>query len=78
VVRVAARCEDGRIVIEIGDDGRGFTLPADGGRGLANMRGRAAALGGELLLRSSPGQGTTVTLVLRADAWAGPQPDAIS
>ena len=42
---------------------------ADGegsGQGLRNMRDRAAAIGGALSLRSSPGSGTSVEVVLRA------------
>ena len=37
-----------------------------GGRGLSNMRERAAALGGTLRIESAPGRGTVVSLRLRA------------
>ena len=37
-----------------------------GGQGLRNMRERAAAIGGALSLRSAPGSGTSVEVVLRA------------
>lgn len=36
------------LVIEVGDDGRGCTQPADAGHGLTGMAERAAALGGTL------------------------------
>ncbi len=50
--------EAARIVVE--DDGGGFvpTAGGDGGRGLVGMRERLDTLGGELTLRSAPGEGT--------------------
>ncbi|MFI5182255.1 MAG: two-component regulator propeller domain-containing protein [Thermoanaerobaculia bacterium] len=58
-----------RLVFRLTDDGRGFVLGAPeaperlvGGRGLRNMRTRAAALGGTLRVESTPGKGTVVTL----------------
>jgi signal transduction histidine kinase len=51
------------VVMEVRDDGRGFDGPRRGGRGLANMRDRAARLGGELTV--TPGApGTVVRLWL--------------
>lgn len=46
------------IEIEIADDGRGFDVDAvpRGGKGLANMHERAAALGAVLQITSAPGQ----------------------
>lgn len=54
--------EDDEIVLEVEDDGRGFDpdAPAVGGRGLASLRERAAALGGRLEIRSATGEGTAV------------------
>jgi signal transduction histidine kinase len=54
--------EDGRVVLTVRDDGRGFD-PATvrPGEGLRNMEDRLAALGGALEVRSSPGGGTSVT-----------------
>ena len=52
------------IVAEVRDDGRGFdtaTPPSSrGGRGLGNMRARAARLGGTWNISSAPGRGTAV------------------
>jgi signal transduction histidine kinase len=64
-VSVATRCEGDRVLIDVADDGRGMADSGDrsGGHGLANMRRRAQALGGELLLKATA-RGTTVTLEL--------------
>jgi len=50
------------IEMEIGDNGCGFDPEQvqSGGNGLRSMRERAAAIGGNLTIQSSPGQGTTV------------------
>lgn len=49
--------------VEVRDDGRGFPPGAGPGRGLRNMRQRAAELGGRLDIASGAG-GTSVRLVL--------------
>jgi signal transduction histidine kinase len=57
--------QDGGVVLEIEDDGKGFD-PTDirgGGRGLSNIRQRAEAAGGELEITSSKGVGTRLTLL---------------
>jgi ligand-binding sensor domain-containing protein/signal transduction histidine kinase len=64
--------ENRKLKAKISDDGRGFTLApvepsstnGSEGRGLNNMRGRAAQLGGSLLIHSSPGLGTTLELTV--------------
>lgn len=56
-----------RRVLIVRDDGIGFA--GDGrsaGQGLKNMRKRAASIGGGFSLRSSPGRGTAIEVVLRA------------
>ncbi len=54
-----------RLVV-VGDDGAGFEQPVDGAaQGLTNMRQRAAAIGGAFSLRSAPGAGTALEVVLR-------------
>jgi signal transduction histidine kinase len=56
-----------RVVLEIRDDGSGFDPElASGGLGLASMRERAAAVGGELRVSSAPGAGTRVRLAVPA------------
>ena len=57
----------GRRVVTVSDDGVGFDETAvDEGQGVENMRLRAAAIDGELTLRSRPGRGTAIEVVLRA------------
>lgn len=61
---VEAISVDGHFVLNIIDDGDGFTpRPLDeSGYGLRNMRDRARLLGGELTIESEPGKGTHVIL----------------
>jgi ligand-binding sensor domain-containing protein/signal transduction histidine kinase len=58
--------------LKVTDNGKGFEVPAApladapsrgrGGNGLKNMRQRLVAVGGECLITSRPGAGTTVTI----------------
>ncbi len=77
-VAVRASCENGALKLTVTDNGGGFQLgaPVNGwepGIGLALMRYRAGAIGGQLELQSSPGQGCRVscTVPLPAQALAG-------
>lgn len=64
VVTVATRTDGDDVVVTLSDNGRGFDpAAAVAGRGLGNMRRRAAALGGEITLNSGP-EGTTLNLRL--------------
>ena len=57
----------GRRVVTVSDDGVGFDETAViEGHGVANMRSRAAAIDGALTLRTQPGRGTAIEVVLRA------------
>ena len=57
----------GRRVVSVSDDGVGFDeTTATSGHGVANMRLRAQAIDGQLRLRSAPGRGTAIEVVLRA------------
>jgi PAS domain S-box-containing protein len=51
------------LVLEIHDNGKGMSLDqvSSGSLGLLGMRERALSVGGELTIRSSPGEGTVVT-----------------
>ena len=58
---------EGRVQLEIADDGRGFKLGADvahGHHGLANMRARAEALGGSINIQTAPGTGTRIIVAV--------------
>lgn len=61
-VLVSLMAEGNDLVAEVSDDGRGFGSDTTPGVGLRSMRERAASLGGELEIRSEPGEGTTVRL----------------
>jgi signal transduction histidine kinase len=62
-VTVRGRLEDGRLLVEVADDGAGGADPRRG-TGLRGLEDRAAALGGTLSVRSAPGLGTAVVLEL--------------
>jgi signal transduction histidine kinase/ligand-binding sensor domain-containing protein len=72
-VRIARR---GRVVdLEVTDNGRGFHVagpapPRDGAPpfGLTGIRERAARLGGQVTVRSGPGQGTSILVRFRSGA----------
>jgi two-component system sensor histidine kinase UhpB len=56
---------DGRVTLEVRDDGRGFDPGSAAGAGLRGMRERALLVGAELAVDSRLGDGTTVRLTLR-------------
>jgi signal transduction histidine kinase len=73
LVRVTLAQADGHLQLAIEDDGRGFS-PVDvhetstGGLGLESMRERASLIGGQLVVRSACGRGTTITVRVPAAA----------
>jgi signal transduction histidine kinase len=61
-VDIGIRQQDGTLIFEIRDDGIGFDpASAPRGTGLQGMADRVEALGGTLLVRSAPGDGTTIS-----------------
>lgn len=69
-VRVAFLFGDNEITMTVADNGRGFdTAVLDSpakcvGMGIRGMKQRAASLGGEFTIDSTPGKGTTITVKL--------------
>ena len=64
-IRVRMELNRSKLMLEIKDDGKGFDPDAvQPGNGLTNMRQRAAEIGGELDLKTSPGQGVQIELVV--------------
>jgi signal transduction histidine kinase len=61
---VSVRAENGHLVVEVEDDGRGTVRAPGGGVGLETMRERAEELGGSLELDTRDGGGTVVRAVL--------------
>lgn len=64
-VEIGERAGDRFVTVR--DDGDGFAPEAaEAGQGLRNMRERAASIGGAFSLRTAPGRGTALEVVLRA------------
>jgi two-component system sensor histidine kinase DevS len=74
-VWLTVRHVDDEVLLQVIDNGKGFE-PEDGkrmlGHGLSNIEERARSIGGSWHIVSSPGQGTTVTVRLSADAEQQP------
>jgi signal transduction histidine kinase len=72
--KVRMTCQDSTIEIIISDDGRGFDplaieaggdeTAASSGNGLRNMRQRLAEIGGQCVVESVPGRGTSVSFLV--------------
>ena len=74
-VSVSLAVSDGKLSVDIADDGQGFDLEKSElgrGYGLPNIKDRAERLGGMLLIESSPGSGTRLKVVIPADQRMGP------
>jgi signal transduction histidine kinase/sugar lactone lactonase YvrE len=62
-VRVNVKEEEGDLVVQVADDGRGMGPESQDGKGslgILGMRERAMAWGGEVAIRSAPGSGVEV------------------
>jgi signal transduction histidine kinase len=65
-IAVSLSVESGNLAVDVDDDGCGFTVWSLAGRsiGLDGMRERATRIGAALSIRSAPGAGTSVGLIL--------------
>jgi signal transduction histidine kinase len=64
---VSVRESSGSVAVEVRDEGIGFELDdTTRGFGLIGMRERAELVGGKLAVASTPGEGTTVSIVVPA------------
>lgn len=65
MVEIDFRSENGKLILSITDNGRGFDKTVDfDGNGLLNMKKRAAELKGNLRIDSTENKGTTIVLIL--------------
>jgi signal transduction histidine kinase len=70
--RLCVRARGGTLSFTVSDDGAGYdTRRTPMGSGQRNMADRLAALGGQLEVRSAPGQGTTITAHLPIQVTGG-------
>ncbi|MCX7819616.1 MAG: histidine kinase [Kiritimatiellae bacterium] len=69
-IRLAARCAEAMLTIEISDDGRGLVTDAvpAGRSGIRNIQQRLIEIGGRASFESRPGGGTSVVLQVRLGA----------
>lgn len=75
-VKILVSASDGRLMLEVADDGRGFDASAAyAGFGLAGMRERVALAGGAIEIRSGS-EGTAVRVSLPARDSAAPRGDS--
>ncbi len=68
-VQVRIELTDRDLQVEVADNGKGFVprmVTDGGGLGLISMRERVEELGGELVIASSPGEGTRILVALDA------------
>ena len=62
---------NGRLRLQVSDDGAGVNGSGGKGQGLTNLRDRVEALGGQLTVEPGPGGGTTLTAALPIGAGDG-------
>jgi len=62
---VSVRSENNRMTVKVSDNGKGFSRAAidkEKNLGLAGMRERLESVGGSLVIESTPGEGTCITM----------------
>lgn len=80
-IRVRFQADEGKAVLEIADDGKGFVPPKrlvhlarERHYGLLGIEERASAIGGTLDLDSEPGRGTIVRVTVSLGNWISKLP----
>jgi signal transduction histidine kinase len=70
-ISVSLRMNPPNLVLEVKDNGCGMTSSAEirEGFGFVNMRARVKKLNGELEIRSAPGRGTTILVIVPVQGW---------
>ncbi|MBW3671864.1 MAG: hypothetical protein KY432_09360, partial [Acidobacteria bacterium] len=73
-ISVEVRCDGGKVLASIRDDGTGFSIESTDslpstGFGLSGMHRRATKIGAHLVVTSAPGEGTSVVLELPHRSW---------
>lgn len=68
MISLAAAMQQGRLQLDIADNGRGFPENLVAGFGLSGIRERVQALDGTLEIKSEPGRGVRVSVSLPAGA----------
>lgn len=66
-MKVRLTREDGRLELRVSDDGCGFepaNVEREGRYGIQGMRERAKMIGGDLEIKSQPGEGTSIRLIV--------------
>jgi signal transduction histidine kinase len=65
-VEIELRRAGGDTILSVSDDGMGFDVSAlpGAGRGMATMRERTLSVNGRFELRSAPGEGTTISVLI--------------
>ena len=63
-IEIDLTAHNGMLSLEIADDGKGFPAAVKEGMGLGVMTHRAASIGAELMIKSTPGKGVVITCLL--------------
>ncbi|KAB8318232.1 AAA family ATPase [Tolypothrix campylonemoides VB511288] len=69
-IRVELVYDNAQCILRVKDDGRGFgvgSIPRVGGFGLLGMSERAENIGAQLMIRSQPGQGTEIVVIINRE-----------
>jgi PAS domain S-box-containing protein len=69
-IRIELKYENTQCILHVKDDGRGFgigSIPSVGGFGLLGISERAERIGAQLTIKSQPGQGTEIVVIVNRE-----------